>query len=53
MGINLCPLGSPNKPNGEQQLGINPGSPNGGRQMGINPCPLVYLMDLKANNNWH
>jgi hypothetical protein len=52
MGINPCPPGLPNEPNGEQQLGINPSSPNGGRQMGINPCPPVYLMDLKANNNW-
>ena len=52
MGINPCPLGSPNGPNGEQQLGIKPGSPNGGQQMGINPCPPVYLMDLMANNNW-
>jgi hypothetical protein len=52
MGINPCPLGSPNEPNGEQQLGINPGSLNGGRQMGINLCPPVYLMDLMANNNW-
>ena len=52
MGINPCPPGSPNKQNGEQQLGINLGSLNGGRQMGINPCPPVYLMDLMVNNNW-
>ena len=40
MGINPCSPGSPNKQNGEQQLGINLGSPDGGQQMGINPCPL-------------
>jgi hypothetical protein len=52
MGINLCPPGSPNGPNVEQQMGINPCSPNGGRQMGINPCPPVYLMDQMANEKW-
>jgi hypothetical protein len=52
MGINPCSPSSPNKQNGEQQLGINLGSPNGGQQMGINPCPPVYLMDLMANDNW-
>ena len=52
MGINSCPSGSPNGPNGEQQMGINLCSPNEGRQIGINPCPPVYLMDQMANDNW-
>ena len=30
----------PIRPDGEQQLSINPGSSDGGQQMGINPCPL-------------
>ncbi len=32
------------RPNGEQQMGINPCSPDGGRQMRINPCPLSSLI---------
>jgi hypothetical protein len=39
MGINPCPLSSPNGLNGEQQMGVNPYSPDGGQQMGINLCP--------------
>ena len=32
------------RPNGEQQIGINPCSPDGGQQMKINPCPLSSLI---------